>query len=108
MNDTFTVNAGSDLSFSFQWPNGLGGFADLTGWTVDAVDVHSALEPVLSVTLVEPATGTIAVRIDWADTLPMGRVASFRLRIAQGGNEATSNQLWIKYQRQPQRFTPAS
>lgn len=98
MNDTFTVNAGSDLTFSFQWPDGLGGFADLTGWTVDAVDTHPALEPQLSVALVDAPTGVIAIRIDWADTLPLGRVASFRLRISQGENQATSNELWVKYQ----------
>lgn len=97
MSDTFIVNRGTDLTFSFNWPNGSGGNADLTGFTVSAFEVHPLLAPHLTLTLTTPATGLISGRVEWADTLPMGRVASFRVRITQGANDTTTNPLWVDY-----------
>ncbi len=97
MSDTFIVNRGSDLTFSFNWPNGAGGNADLTGFTVAAFEAHPALAPHLALTLANPATGLITGRVEWSDSLPMGRIASFRVRITQGQNDTTTSPLWVQY-----------
>ena len=98
LRDTFLINWGSDLTAVFNWPDGSGGDADLTGWTVDAIDVHPALVGFLTVTLTDPPTGEITISVQWDDTMPYGRVMRFRVRISLGGQEATTNRLWVKVQ----------
>ena len=98
MNDTFYVNRGTDLNFSFNWPDGNGGNANLTGYTVSAMDVNPRLVPYLTVTLTDPPTGLISGRIEWNDSLPANGSVEFRIKITQGVNDTSTNLLKVVYQ----------
>lgn len=98
MSDTFIVNRGTDLAFSFNWPDGGGGSADLTGYTISAFEADPAIASYLSLTLVDAANGLISGVLAWNDALPMGRVASFRVRITKDGTHTTTSPLWVQYQ----------
>ena len=97
VSDTFTVNRGTDLAFSFNWPNGAGGNANLTGFTVAGFEVTPAAAAYLTLTLTNPATGLITGRLEWNDALPGGRVVNFRVRISQGANDTATNPIWVEY-----------
>ena len=97
--DTFLLNWGSDLRKQFNWPNGAGGNADLTGYALSVIDAHSSISAALTAVIVTLATGLIEIRLDWVDTIPRGRVAFFRLRITSGaGIDASTNALWLDVQ----------
>lgn len=98
MTDTFYVNRGTDLNFSFNWPDGAGGNADLTGFTVAAFDVNPRLAPYLTITLTDPLEGLITGRVEWNDSLPANGSADFRIRITQGSNDTSTNLLKVVYQ----------
>jgi hypothetical protein len=95
---TFMLNKGTDLDFSFNWPDGEEGNADLTGYTVTASDVDPRLLPYLTLTLTDPSTGLITGRVEWSDELPMNGAAQFRVKISQGANDTTTNLLRVMYQ----------
>jgi hypothetical protein len=99
MSDQFSLNWGSDFTVQFNWPDGAGGNANLTGYAVSLIDLHPALAGQLTATLVTPASGLIRLDLPWSDTLPRGRTASFRLRVTSpGGVDATTNLLWFAIQ----------
>ena len=94
--DTFVVNWGSDLRVPFNWPNGAGGNANLTGYTLSVIDVHPSLVGRVSATITDFPTGAILIALDWADTIERGRIGYFRLRVTSGaGIDATTNALWV-------------
>ena len=94
--DTFLVNWGSDLRKQFNWPNGAGGNADLTGYTLSVIDVNPLLVGAVSAVIITAATGLIEIRVDWVDTIPRSRTANFRLKITSGtGIDASTNALWL-------------
>ena len=95
--NTFEVNRGSDLDFSFNWPNGLGGNLNLTGYTVDAYEAHPALQGLLSLRLTTPEQGLITGLIDWNENLPSEQQMSFRIRITNAGRSLTTNLLKVVY-----------
>ena len=97
--DTFLVNWGSDLRKQFNWPNGAGGNANLTGFTLTVIDVHPLLVGAVSAVIITQATGLVEIRVDWADTIPRGRVAYFRLKITSGaGIDESTNAMWLDVQ----------
>jgi hypothetical protein len=98
MSDTFYVNRGTDLIFSFNWPDGAGGNANLTGFTVSAFGADPYLEPYLTVTLANPATGLINGRVEWNNSFPESGPLGFRVRVTQGSNDTTTNLLKVVYQ----------
>lgn len=94
--DTFLLNWGSDLRKQFNWPNGAGGNANLTGFTLSVIDVHPQLVGAVSAVILTPATGLIEIRVDWADTIPRSRTSNFRLKITSGaGIDDATNALWL-------------
>lgn len=95
MSDTFTLNRGSDLSFQFNWPNGIGGNANLTGYTISGFEVHPTLASNLTLNIQSPSTGLITGLINWANNMPSGRVMSFRIKLTLGETDITTNQIWI-------------
>ena len=96
-NSTFEVNRGSDFTFSINWPDGAGGNADLTGYTVGLIDVAAALAPYITATLTDAATGQITTRVEWSDTFRTGQTMRFRLQVAQDGNENSTNLLGVVF-----------
>lgn len=111
----FEINRGSDLSFAFNWPDGAGGNADLTGYTVDIVFPQATVTSALSTTqtidvtspapstalevsaaLTTPSSGLITVTMQWNDALPLGNISSFRVRItAPDTTTTTTNEMRV-------------
>jgi hypothetical protein len=50
MSDQFSLNWGSDFTVQFNWPDGAGGNANLTGYAVSLIDLHPALAGQLTAT----------------------------------------------------------
>jgi len=94
--NVFSLNKGSDLAFSFNWPDGAGGNADLTGYQVDLYDVSSNLEGSLSVELSDPSEGLISVDMQWGEELSVHDRGSFRIRIKLGDLDVTTNELVVE------------
>lgn len=96
-NNTFYVNRGSDLEFTFNWPDGAGGNADLTGYTVTSFEPDAALADQTTVTLTDPATGEITVRIEWLDEQKTGVNMPLRLQISSGEEQQSTNMMNVVY-----------
>jgi hypothetical protein len=96
-NAKFRVNRGSDLTFVVEWPNGEGGAADLTGWTVGIFEPVACLEGLVTATMDDPSTGVIRTRIEWRDGQPSGEYLSFRLSIQKDAEDQTTNLLGVIY-----------
>jgi hypothetical protein len=96
-NNKFERNRGSDLSFSFNWPDGAGGNADLTGYTVAIFEPAAALADYITATITDAATGLIAVRVEWSDTFRTGQLMRFRLQISQGTEQQSTNEMGVIY-----------
>lgn len=95
MSDTFTLNRGSDLDFTFHWPNPDGSNADLTGYSVTPYDESSVLTGLITLTITDPATGLITGRVEWSDSIPDGRSCRFRVRVSIGQNQKTTSPMWL-------------
>jgi len=97
LSDTFQLNEGSDFVASFNWPNGAGGNADLTGCAVSLVDTHNILDTRMTATLSVPGTGKIDLFLPWDPILPLGKWLHFRVRVTTpAGIDSTTNRLWIE------------
>lgn len=94
---TFAVNRGSDLTFEMNWPDGPSANADLTGHSASVFEPDPRLDGLISATLTDPTNGTIRVRIEWADGLPSKTPLRFRIAIANGAENQTTNQLSVEY-----------
>ena len=101
--DTFVVNWGSDWSTEFPWPDGAGGYANLTGYTADVVQLHPSLISTptnrMTFSIITPATGLVRLALVWNDVIPIGRVAFFRPRLVSGAIvRTTTNALFLGVQ----------
>lgn len=95
--NVFEVFAGSDLPFSFNWPDGAGGNADLTGYTVSKYRVNAAIDANTTVTLTNPATGEISVRIEWDESYSLGEHYEFRVLISIGTDQRSTEEMRVIY-----------
>jgi len=93
--NTFNINKGSDLTFSFNWPDGAGGNADLTGYTVSIYDETANLIGNITAVLTTPNVGLITVTLEWVDAITVGVLESFSVKILLGSLDVTTNKLWI-------------
>ena len=84
-----TINRGSDLIFTGTWRDESGEAVDLTGWEI-AVFEPNHLGGDMTVEWIDAAAGTYEARLEWNDSIPSGRVASFRLRISSGEQDRSS------------------
>ena len=100
MTNTFILNEGSDFSFTFNWPNGSGGNANLTGFTVEVFDIPTSLAPFVTSQITTPSTGLIATTVTWNPKLSFGSPKlSFRIRIVSpSGVKTSTNLLSVVYQ----------
>lgn len=92
------LNRGGDQTFQVFWPHATSTDAvfvplNLTGYTVEAYDVHASLLPNLTLTIGDAAAGRIDGRIEWAESLPVGQLMLFRVRITSGANNESSPQI---------------
>ena len=81
MNDAIPLTVGGSQSATITWPDGAGGAANLTGYDVAAFDVHPDLAGHITVTMLNAATGQIAVKMLWAEGMPVGQLMHFRIRL---------------------------
>lgn len=81
------LNRGSDATFAGFWPSAPGSTAgmNLTGYAIDAVFVHEALQGHLTLTITDALDGRFSGRIEWQDDMPVGAIMGFVIRITQGG-----------------------
>ena len=94
---TFILNHGSDFDWSFNWPDGAGGSANLTGYTVELHDAHADMVDRATVTITNAAAGAIRVHMPWVGPhMVRGKWLYFALVVvsATGARYAT-NKLWI-------------
>lgn len=98
--DTFILNHGSDFEWSFTWPDGAGGAANLTGYTAAFHDAHPDVVDRATVTITNAAVGTIRVSMPWIGPhMTRGKWLHFALVIVSaGGARYATNQLWIDIQ----------
>jgi len=95
--NTYLVNKGTDLNFTFNWPDGAGGNADLTGYTVAAYDVDSAISSLLTVTLTTANVGLITVSLQWDETLSIGVEYKFRIKSTLSALDVSTNEFIVWY-----------
>lgn len=93
--DTFIYNAGSTFDEVFVWPDENGEPADLTGWTVTAIDKEGVIGLVVSV--VNASDGEIRMTIPASATLemPRGRSSYFRIQATNNGTSTATSKMWI-------------
>ena len=96
-NSTFEVNTGSDLSFSVPWPDGAGGNADLTGYSLEIIDLHPSLTGLMTATSADLSTGVDVVRVEWADATPVKTLLHFRVQVSLGAEQQSTNRLKVYY-----------
>ena len=97
--DGIVLAPGSPASIIFNWPNGAGGYANLTGFTADCLVVGPAAQGTMaafaaacSFTILNPATGQVKLRIGWATGWvegDLGRVVG-RVTPANGDSQSTN------------------
>lgn len=95
--EPFNVNWGSDLQFDIPWPNGAGGNADLTGWTVSLLDVSDDITGLVTVESPDLSTGVITVRLEWSSLLLKSRTYRFRVQISKDGEDQSTNLMRVIY-----------
>ncbi len=96
MSAIFNINAGSDLQFTFNWPNGAGGNANLTGYTAVAFRPDLTILGNLTVTLTDPATGLITCIMQWDDRYAEGDEFSFAVQISNGTYQNATDRITVK------------
>jgi hypothetical protein len=99
--DTFDVNPGSDLEFTFNWPtfapDGSIVNADLTGWSAVAYRVNPIIAAHLTVTLADASSGLIRVRLEWNETFPGQQFLEFQVQIFLGESHQTVGEIRVVY-----------
>jgi hypothetical protein len=91
------VNRGTDFVLSWNWKDINGDNANLTGYTIQTMDVTPAIADDLSAEITTPATGLITARIEWNDAFEAGVSYYFRVQISSGGNDTGSNLFRVVY-----------
>jgi hypothetical protein len=92
----YRANRGSDVLFTFVWPNTEGGPLDLTGFTIDVFEADAVIAPFLQVTSPDPGNGVIQVRLDWSNTYVKNNY-QFRVSLNENQDDATTNLIRIVY-----------
>lgn len=91
----FTINEGSTFRVEFNFPDGNGGNADFTGFTVGISDADDCLGG-LQATLVDPANALVELLLQDTSDLNEGSVFNFRVSYTQpNGDVGTTNKLGI-------------
>lgn len=98
--DTFILMHGSDFLWSFAWPDGAGGAANLIGYTVSFHDAHPDVVLRATVTITNAALGLIQMSMPWIGPhMTRGDWLNFSiLLVSSSGTRRTTNQLKIDIQ----------
>jgi len=82
------ANRGSDLEFSFIWPDIEGEPLDLTGWTLGVFENSSELDDLIEVSTDDPESGTVLVRVEWDAALLVKNNYSLRVKAVSGDTKS--------------------
>ena len=93
----FELNLRSDLTKKWNWPNGKGGNAILNGYSIEVFKPDAAIEPYITATISDEATGEVTIRVEYSDTFRVGQKMKFRLRISMGSEQQSTNELGVIY-----------
>jgi hypothetical protein len=92
------ANRGSDVEFTFNWKTTSNTNADLTGWSIAAMDVSTAISSYLTTTITTANVGLITTRLVWDDAFETGVSYTFRLQVTSGANSEATNLIEVVYQ----------
>lgn len=97
MSATIELNRGSDLHFDGFWPDGPGSLdgLDLTGYTIDAIEAHPALDGHITLTISDAPGGRFTGNINWQDDMPTGPVMTFIIRLQLGATAITTPKITV-------------
>jgi hypothetical protein len=70
---------------------------DLTGWTVAIFEPSAQLGSNISVSVDNAAAGRVIVRIEWANSYPVGVVHEFRIKVSKDGEDVGFPQIQLEY-----------
>jgi hypothetical protein len=90
------INRGSDLRFTGTWRDETGAPMDMTGYSIAVYDA-TFFPPGSEITVawVDASLGQYEAELQWSDSLPLGQVLSFRLRVSLDGEDRTSPAIGI-------------
>ena len=91
-------NRGSDVDFTLVWKDSDNDPADLSGYTVQVLDVTPELADYLTVTIADAATGRVTGRIEWDDSLEAGVNYRFRIQVSLSVQDDSTNLIEVTYQ----------
>lgn len=91
---TIPLNRGSDLTFQGTYRDNAGTALDLTGYSIAVYD-PSPWASGMALEWVDASVGSFSGRLEWSESIPLGRRTSFRIRIAISGTDLSSPQIWV-------------
>jgi hypothetical protein len=93
-----TINRGSDWEDIVPLKNADGTPFDLLNWTPSIYDASSQLTGLISLTVMDEASGLVKIRIEWSETLQVGVMYQFRVRLFNDPDDTTTNAIGVIYQ----------
>lgn len=92
------INKGSDWEDVVPLKNADGTDFDLLNWTVSIYDASPEIASLASVTVLDEESGQIKIRIEWSETLQVGKGYQFRVRLFNDPDDATTGPIGVIYQ----------
>ena len=91
------ANRGSDVEFSFIWPDIDNEPLDLTGWTLGVFENSPQLDELITVSSDDPETGVVKVLVEWDEALLEKAQYQLRVQAVESGVTITTNLIQIRY-----------
>jgi hypothetical protein len=91
-------NRGSDVPFRLVVPDSNNDPADLSGYTLQLMDVSPELAPYLTAAITDPPNGLVEGRIEWDDSLVAGVNYRFRIQVTLGTEDQSTPLIEVTYQ----------
>lgn len=85
MSSTIILTKGSSIRIGGIWPDGDAGAADLTGYNIEAYDVHENLTGHVTLSITNASDGTWSGVIDWQEDMD-DKTMHFRIRLVPTGS----------------------
>jgi hypothetical protein len=90
-------NRGSDVDFSLVWRDSANDPADLSGYTLQLLDVSTEILPYLTATISDPPNGVVSGRIEWDASLLAGVNYRFRIQVTLGTEDDATPLIEVTY-----------
>lgn len=93
----YVINKGSDLEMRMIWTDDAGP-VNLTGYAVAIYDAHPKIAPHVTAEITDAAGGVVSVRMDWDESMPVGGIMHFRVKLRSGTNDVTTPMQRVRIQ----------